>query len=115
MAPGLGWGLDLFPHSSGRPAGVQQRAPSRERQCETCPIRKRLKNLATRPAGLSVQSPIMTGDPSTIQLFDRPGPAGAALAALPDAQAGWFRARLGEPTAVQRLAWPLLAARRHVL
>jgi ATP-dependent Lhr-like helicase len=34
---------------------------------------------------------------------------------LPEPLAGWFQRRFGEPTEVQRLAWPQVAAGRHVL
>ncbi len=37
------------------------------------------------------------------------------LAAFHPLVAEWFRARLGEPTAAQALAWPAIAAGRHVL
>src|SRR5580704_17500980 len=38
-----------------------------------------------------------------------------ALAALPEPVACWFRSRFGLPTVAQRLAWPALAAGRHLL
>src|SRR4051812_37863793 len=35
--------------------------------------------------------------------------------ALPAPVAAWFRGRLGEPTLIQRTAWPAVAAGRNVL
>src|SRR5262249_12100615 len=57
-----------------------------------------------------------TPDPSAaVHFLDRPGSAADALAALPGPAADWLRRRFGAPTAVQRLAWPALAAGGHVL
>jgi ATP-dependent helicase Lhr and Lhr-like helicase len=42
-------------------------------------------------------------------------PAAAALAALPQGMARWFVSRYGEPTNIQRISWPHLAAGRHLL
>jgi ATP-dependent Lhr-like helicase len=50
-----------------------------------------------------------------IQFADQAPPAAAALATLATPAAEWFASRFGEPTEVQRLAWPLLADGRHVL
>ncbi|HNU01119.1 MAG TPA: DEAD/DEAH box helicase [Acidobacteriota bacterium] len=46
-----------------------------------------------------------------------PPPAAAPdpLAAFHPLVAEWFRARIGQPTAAQALAWPAIAAGRHVL
>src|SRR5262245_13371022 len=44
-----------------------------------------------------------------------PTSAASALAALGEPVRRWFRERFGEPTAVQRLSWPALAAGRSVL
>src|SRR5262245_61599971 len=52
---------------------------------------------------------------STFSYLDAPVPAPAALALLPPALANWFRARYGEPTPIQRLAWPALARGGHLL
>ena len=45
----------------------------------------------------------------------RPAPAEIALAALAPAAAQWFQQCIGAPTIIQRLAWPALAAGRHLL
>src|SRR4051812_44784615 len=50
-----------------------------------------------------------------LDLLEQPGPAAAALAALGEPAARWFAQRFGEPTPSQRLAWPVLAAGRHLL
>src|SRR3954462_14973944 len=42
-------------------------------------------------------------------------PATAALAAFHPLIAEWFAERVGEPTPVQELAWPRIAAGAHVL
>lgn len=42
-------------------------------------------------------------------------PATMALASLPQAMAAWFVSRFGQPTSIQRLAWPALAAGKNVL
>src|SRR5262245_11155069 len=47
--------------------------------------------------------------------LDAPPPASTVLRQLPHPLAAWFRARFGEPTVVQRLAWPALARGDHVL
>jgi ATP-dependent Lhr-like helicase len=47
--------------------------------------------------------------------LDVPASPGAALATLPAFLADWFRERFGEPTPIQRLAWPALARGGHVL
>jgi ATP-dependent Lhr-like helicase len=39
----------------------------------------------------------------------------AALAVLSEPARSWFGRRFGEPTPIQRLAWPALAAGRHLL
>src|SRR5262245_36521542 len=52
---------------------------------------------------------------ASFDYLDVPLPATAALDQLPPALAAWFRARFGEPTVVQRLAWPALARGDHVL
>ena len=44
-----------------------------------------------------------------------PPPADEALSALAPATAAWFRGRFGAPTVAQRLAWPAVAAGRHLL
>ncbi len=44
-----------------------------------------------------------------------PAAADDALAALAAPVAEWFRRRFGAPTAAQRLAWPAVAAGRHLL
>lgn len=41
--------------------------------------------------------------------------AEAALACLPDPMSRWFRQRFGQPTPIQRLAWPALAAGKTLL
>jgi ATP-dependent Lhr-like helicase len=48
-------------------------------------------------------------------LLEEPGPADAALASLAAPAARWFAERFGAPTPAQRLAWPALAAGRHLL
>jgi ATP-dependent Lhr-like helicase len=53
--------------------------------------------------------------PAALEYAGPPTSAEAALAALAGPVARWFRQRYGEPTAVQRLAWPPLALGRHVL
>src|SRR3954447_25168853 len=47
--------------------------------------------------------------------FLRPASAADALAALAGPAARWFERRFGQPTPVQRLAWPCLAAGGHLL
>src|SRR5437588_10398932 len=47
--------------------------------------------------------------------FLRPSSVGEALAALAAPAARWFGHHFGQPTAVQRLAWPCLAAGGHLL
>jgi ATP-dependent Lhr-like helicase len=42
-------------------------------------------------------------------------PAESALSAFHPVVADWFRREVGEPTEVQRAAWPVIAAGRHVL
>ena len=49
------------------------------------------------------------------EYLTHPIAADAALAALPQAAADWFRQRFGAPTTIQRLAWPALSAGRHLL
>src|SRR5262249_42745259 len=51
----------------------------------------------------------------TFHYRDAPSTTESALATLPDALAGWFRERFGEPTTIQGLAWPALAAGGHLL
>jgi ATP-dependent Lhr-like helicase len=41
--------------------------------------------------------------------------AATALDALPDLVRGWFQRRFGQPTPIQRTAWPAVAGGRHVL
>src|SRR5829696_3400933 len=48
-------------------------------------------------------------------IHDAPASAATALASLPGWLAAWFRARYGEPTEAQRLAWPVLAGGGNVL
>ncbi|HZY84788.1 MAG TPA: DEAD/DEAH box helicase [Gemmataceae bacterium] len=57
----------------------------------------------------------MSNAPADLHFADQPPPAAAALASLAAPAAEWFASRFGEPTAAQRLAWPLLAAGGHVL
>ena len=52
---------------------------------------------------------------SAFRYLDVPVPAADALAALPVELAGWFAQRFGQPTAVQRLAWPALGQAEHLL
>ncbi len=47
--------------------------------------------------------------------LDLPIPSESALATLPSWLADWFRDRVGEPTSIQRLAWPALASGDHLL
>jgi hypothetical protein len=49
------------------------------------------------------------------RFHDVPAPAELALASLPPVLGRWFRARFGDPTPVQRLAWPALASGGHLL
>jgi ATP-dependent Lhr-like helicase len=53
--------------------------------------------------------------PSLYSHLDLPASAEAALAALPPFLASWFRVRFDEPTPSQRLAWPALAEKGHLL
>jgi ATP-dependent Lhr-like helicase len=57
----------------------------------------------------------MSNAPAALHFADQPPPAAAALASLAPPAAEWFLSHFGEPTAAQRLAWPLLAAGGHVL
>jgi ATP-dependent Lhr-like helicase len=57
----------------------------------------------------------MSNAPAALHFADQPPPAAAALATLAPPAAEWFASRFGEATAVQRLAWPLLADGGHVL
>jgi ATP-dependent Lhr-like helicase len=57
----------------------------------------------------------MSNASADLHFADQPPPAASALASLARPAAEWFASRFGEPTAVQRLAWPLLAAGGHVL
>ncbi|MFO0877747.1 MAG: DEAD/DEAH box helicase [Gemmataceae bacterium] len=52
---------------------------------------------------------------STFRHLDAPRPARDVLALLAPPLARWFTATLGEPTEVQRLAWPALSRREHLL
>lgn len=47
--------------------------------------------------------------------LDSPASAATALASLPNWLAHWFTVRYGEPTAVQRLAWPAFVRHDHLL
>ncbi len=49
------------------------------------------------------------------EYLTHPAAAEVALAALAPAAAKWFQQRFGVPTTIQRLAWPALAAGRHLL
>jgi ATP-dependent Lhr-like helicase len=49
------------------------------------------------------------------RFLDAPATVESALGTLAPPLAGWFRARFGAPTAVQRLAWPALASGGHLL
>lgn len=51
----------------------------------------------------------------SIVFRDAPVSAASALASVPKELALWFRARYGEPTEIQRIAWPVLLAGGHVL
>jgi ATP-dependent Lhr-like helicase len=51
----------------------------------------------------------------TFHYLDVPATTQTALAALPIAVADWFSDRFGDPTEVQRLAWPALASAGHLL
>ena len=53
--------------------------------------------------------------PSSFRFVDTPAAPGSALDGLPDCVACWFRQRFAEPTLIQRLAWPALAAGGHLL
>jgi ATP-dependent Lhr-like helicase len=53
--------------------------------------------------------------PPDFRYLDAALPAAAALEALPAPLAAWFRHRLGDPTLIQRLAWPALLRGDHVL
>lgn len=50
-----------------------------------------------------------------LEFLDLPPGTDAALAALAGPVRGWFQAAFGTPTAAQRLAWPALAAGKHLL
>jgi ATP-dependent Lhr-like helicase len=52
--------------------------------------------------------------PDGIAFTDLASPR-SALAALPDVTASWFARRYREPTAAQRLAWPVLSAGHNLL
>jgi ATP-dependent Lhr-like helicase len=49
------------------------------------------------------------------RFLDAPATIASALGALPSPLAAWFRTRFGEPTVVQRLAWPALLSGGHLL
>src|SRR5262245_46909804 len=51
----------------------------------------------------------------TFHYLDAPATTESALATLPAALASWFTERFGEPTTIQRLAWPALAVGGHLL
>ncbi len=50
-----------------------------------------------------------------VAYLDHPVNTAAAMATLALPVAAWFRERFGEPTPIQRLAWPALATNRHLL
>ncbi len=52
---------------------------------------------------------------ATFRFLTAPGTAREALSCLSGGVAGWFRERYGQPTEVQRLAWPAVRAGEHVL
>jgi ATP-dependent Lhr-like helicase len=51
----------------------------------------------------------------TLEHVAQPVSAEAALAVLHESVARWFRERFDTPTAIQRAAWPTLAAGKHLL
>lgn len=53
--------------------------------------------------------------PSVVETLTHPVSTAAALAVLAEPVRTWFTRKLGEPTAAQRLAWPALALRHHLL
>jgi ATP-dependent Lhr-like helicase len=57
----------------------------------------------------------MSGEPSEMEFLTPTATAATAVAALAEAVRAWFRERFGDPTAIQRTAWPAVAAGRHVL
>jgi ATP-dependent Lhr-like helicase len=57
----------------------------------------------------------MDGPIPSLAHVGQPVSAEAALAVLPEPVAHWFRRRYGAPTAIQRAAWPTLAAGKHLL
>src|SRR5262245_13226983 len=50
-----------------------------------------------------------------LEYLSFPTPAEASLTTFAEPVRAWFRQTYGQPTAVQRLAWPAVAAGRHVL
>lgn len=52
---------------------------------------------------------------TTFRHLDAPPTTSDALGILPGPVAAWFRERFGEPTVVQRLAWPAVLQGDHVL
>src|SRR4051812_35995881 len=59
-------------------------------------------------------SPALDASPLIEHLTFIPS-AEAALAGLPPAAADWLRTTFGEPTPVQRAAWPAIRAGHHLL
>jgi ATP-dependent Lhr-like helicase len=61
---------------------------------------------------MDILTPHGRSDPEPLGL---PPAASAALAVLLEPFARWFQQTFGEPTSIQRLAWPAVAAGRHLL
>src|SRR5262249_51217519 len=50
-----------------------------------------------------------------MEVLSLPPSSETALGVVAEPLRVWFRGRVGEPTAAQRLAWPVIAAGRHLL
>ena len=57
----------------------------------------------------------MSATPSEMEFLTSTASAETVLAALTAPVQGWFQQRFGAPTLIQRIAWPTVAAGRHLL
>src|SRR5260370_32953376 len=57
----------------------------------------------------------MSAAPAEMEFLATTASAATALAALAEPVRSWFLQRFGEPTLIQRTAWPAVTERRHVL
>ncbi len=78
-----------------------------------------LARRCSRGLGLIFESPqgrdIMPTLDDSLHFLRPPGDPAAALGALQPLLGHWFQQRFGSPTPIQCLAWPALAAGRHLL